>query len=68
LINFYNVQFYNQEDSKYDTYAELFNSATGKFSKTSVNEIVKRGVPAKKIVVGKPVLPTDASNTGWITM
>jgi chitinase len=36
LINFYNVQFYNQGDSKYDTYDELFINAHGKFSNTSV--------------------------------
>jgi len=29
---------------------------------------VKRGVPASKIVVGKPVTTGDASNTGWIPL
>lgn len=29
LINFYNIQFYNQVDSKYDSYEELFIHATG---------------------------------------
>ena len=31
-----------------------------------MREIQKRGVPLKKIVVGKPILPSDASNTGWV--
>ena len=29
LINFYNIQFYNQGDSKYNTYSELIEKATG---------------------------------------
>ena len=26
-----------------------------------------RGIPLQKIVVGKPILTTDATNTGWIS-
>lgn len=37
LIDFYNVQFYNQGNSEYNTYDELFNHATGFFSGTSVS-------------------------------
>jgi len=29
-------------------------------------EIVKRGIPARMLVVGKPCLPNDASNTGYM--
>ena len=36
LINFYMVQFYNQGDTQYDSYDELFIQATGHFSNTSV--------------------------------
>lgn len=36
LIDFYNVQFYNQGDTRYNTYDELFLRATGFFSGTSV--------------------------------
>ncbi len=36
LIDFYNVQFYNQGDTQYNTYNELFIKATGFFSNTSV--------------------------------
>ena len=66
LIDFYNVQFYNQGDTKYDSYNELFLSATSVFSGTSVNEIIKRGVPSNKIIVGKPVTPGDAANSGYV--
>jgi len=30
-------------------------------------EIVARGVDANMLVVGKPVLTTDATNTGWMS-
>jgi hypothetical protein len=30
LVNFYNVNFFNQEESEYNTFDELFVHATGK--------------------------------------
>lgn len=66
MIDFYNIQFYNQGDTKYDTYETLFINSGGFFSGTAVKEIISRGVPPKKIVIGKPVNPSDASNTGWM--
>lgn len=66
-IDFYNIQFYNQGDTKYDSYEELFLRATGFFSGTSVQELINRGIPAKKIVVGKPATSADAMNTGYVT-
>jgi len=62
LIDFYNVQFYNQGDTQYNTYSELFVKANGFFSGTSVSEIINRGIPSNKIVVGG-----DASNTGLVS-
>ena len=67
-IDFYNVQFYNQGDTKYNSFEELFTKSTGPFSGTSVMEIVARKIPAKKIVVGKPVTQGDAANTGWVAV
>lgn len=66
-IDFYNVQFYNQGNTRYDSYSELFIQSTGFFSGTSVQELINRGIPAKKIIVGKPATPGDAMNTGYIT-
>ena len=54
LIDWYNVQFYNQGSTEYNTYAELFTTATGYFSQTSVKEIINRGIPSSKVIVGKP--------------
>lgn len=36
------------------------------FSKTSIAEIVERGIPIEKIVIGKPVTKNNASNTGVV--
>ncbi len=36
LIDFYNIQFYNQGDTKYDTYDTLFIKSGGYFNGTSV--------------------------------
>lgn len=66
IINFYMLQFYNQGDTKYNTYTELIEHATGTFSGTSLLEIHKRGIPLKKLVITKPILPNDATNTGYM--
>ena len=66
-IDFYNVQFYNQGNTRYDSYAELFTNATGFFSGTAVKQIIDRGVPSDKIVIGKPATPADAANTGYVS-
>ena len=66
LIDFYNVQFYNQVDTTYDTYERLFVKSVGFFNKTSVKEINERGIPLEMLVVGKPATPADASNTGYM--
>ena len=66
LINFYMVQFYNQGNTQYNSYQELFTQATGHFSGTSVKEIAARGIPLQKIVVGKPLVQADAANTGFV--
>lgn len=67
LIDFYLVQFYNQVETKYDSYEELFIHSSGpEFNGTAVKEINERGIPLRKIVIGKPILPSDASNTGWV--
>ena len=67
LIDFYMLQCYNQVDSRYDSYTELFISASGvDFNGTAVKQIASRGVPLNKLVVAKPILTSDATNTGWV--
>ena len=53
----------------YDTYEKLFlkSNPPGQDPKgTSVKELIQRGIPSEKIVVGKPVTQKDAYNTGWV--
>ena len=65
-IDWYNVQFYNQGDTEYNSYETLFETAEGYFKGTAVAEMVANGVAPEKIVVGKPVTTGDATNTGWM--
>ena len=65
-IDFYNIQFYNQGSSSYDTYTSLFVTSNGWATGTAVGQLVQAGVPLDKIVVGKPVTPADAANTGYV--
>merc|ERR1719474_2158160 len=61
-ISWYNVQFYNQGSTKYDTYSSLFVNSDGWSSNSAVYEIMDGAssenvpVPAEKIVVGKHTL------------
>jgi chitinase len=66
MIDFYNIQFYNQGNSSYDTYNDLFVTSNGWCSGSSVGEIHAAGVPLSRIVVGKPMETNDASNTGFV--
>ncbi len=65
-MNFYNVKYYNQGTSKYATYEDIFTHSTGLYSNTSVQELVKSGIDVKKIIIGKPGIPSDITGTGWI--
>ncbi|KAG6919515.1 hypothetical protein DXG01_005105 [Tephrocybe rancida] len=62
LIDWYNVQFYNQGTSEYTTCSGLLTTSSGTWPKSSVFEIVASGVPQSKIVIGKPATASDASN------
>lgn len=65
-MNFYNIKYYNQGTSKYNTYEDIFIHSTGLYANTSVQELVKSGVDVKKIIIGKPGIPSDITGTGWI--
>ncbi|KAJ3073797.1 hypothetical protein HDU98_000648 [Podochytrium sp. JEL0797] len=68
LIDFYNVQFYNQGESSYDTCTTLLTKSSGWALQTSVFEIAAQGVALDKIVIGKPLTPTNLapSATGYM--
>ncbi|PIL26024.1 hypothetical protein GSI_11778 [Ganoderma sinense ZZ0214-1] len=64
LIDWYNIQFYNQSPSPgYEDCNTLLFSAGG----SSVFEIQRSGVPLNKLVIGKPGIPADETNGGYMT-
>ncbi|KAK2459518.1 hypothetical protein APHAL10511_008460 [Amanita phalloides] len=62
LIDWYNVQFYNQGRSEYITCHGLLTNSSKNFPQTTVFEIAANGVPMSKIVIGKPATTADANN------
>lgn len=63
VIDFFFVQFYNQ-GSCYTDYNGLMISSGSPcgFPGTAFNEIVSYGIPSDKIIIGKPMISSDASN------
>ncbi|KAI0772405.1 glycoside hydrolase [Trametes elegans] len=63
LIDWYNIQFYNQSPSPgYDDCSTLLHDAGG----SSILEITKSGVDVDKLVIGKPGTKADVTNGGFI--
>lgn len=66
LIDWYNVQFYNQGSSEYTTCSGLLTSSSSAWPDSAVFQIHSTaGVDLSKIVIGKPGTTADASN-GYI--
>ncbi|CAL1715059.1 unnamed protein product [Somion occarium] len=62
LIDWYNIQFYNQGSTEYTTCAGLLTSSSSVWPKTALFQIAASGVPLNKLVIGKPATAGDASN------
>ncbi|EJD40309.1 glycoside hydrolase [Auricularia subglabra TFB-10046 SS5] len=62
LIDWYNMQFYNQGEGVYTDCAGLMEKSADAWPGTSVMEMIANGVDGAKIVVGKPATNADASN------
>jgi chitinase len=62
LIDWYNIQFYNQGTSEYTTCSGLFTKSSSTWPDTSVFQIAAAGVTLEKLVIGKPATSADASN------
>ncbi|KLO18266.1 glycoside hydrolase [Schizopora paradoxa] len=62
MIDWYNIQFYNQGNDAYNTCENLLTTSTSDFPKTSIFEIAKSGVSLNKLVIGKPCKASDADN------
>ncbi|KAL1943056.1 hypothetical protein VTO73DRAFT_4727 [Trametes versicolor] len=65
LIDWYNIQFYNQGTSEYTTCAGLLTTSSSTWPNSALFQIVASGVPASKLVIGKPANSGDATN-GYI--
>lgn len=74
-IDFFFVQYYNQGGC-YESFASLFEQSSHQgggggscpFPGTSILEISRDShIPPASVVVGKPLLPQDSTNGGWIS-
>jgi chitinase len=61
-IDWYNIQFYNQGTTEYTTCEGLITASSSQWPKTAVLELVANGIPADKVVIGKPATTADATN------
>lgn len=64
LIDFYNIQFYNQDD--YNDCTSLVTTSVQQTG-TALLQIVASGVEQQKVVLGKPAGPTDAETQDYMT-
>lgn len=62
LIDWYNVQFYNQGVTEYTTCANLLTASSDTWPNTALFQIAASGVPLSKLVIGKPATTSAASN------
>ncbi|EJU00743.1 glycoside hydrolase [Dacryopinax primogenitus] len=66
LIDWYNVQFYNQGSSEYTTCSGLLDQSSSAWPGTALFQIAAAGVDQNKLLIGKVGKPTDATNGGYI--
>ncbi|KAK2460267.1 hypothetical protein APHAL10511_007656 [Amanita phalloides] len=59
LINWYNVQFFNQGATEYTTCNGLIVESSSAFPQSAAFQIAANGVLLNKIVIGKPATPND---------
>ncbi|KAH8109506.1 glycoside hydrolase family 18 protein [Phellopilus nigrolimitatus] len=65
LIDWYNVQFYNQGTSEYTNCSGLLTNSSSMWPKSALFQIAASGVDLDKLVIGKPATSSDANN-GYI--
>jgi len=62
LIDWYNLQFYNQGPTEYTTCDNMLTTSSDGWPNSAVFQIAASGVPLSKLVIGKPATEGDASN------
>jgi len=65
LIDWYNVQFYNQGTTEYTTCAGLLTQSSSTWPNSALFQIAASGISINKLVIGKPGNQGDATN-GYI--
>ncbi|KAJ7180661.1 glycoside hydrolase family 18 protein [Mycena filopes] len=65
LIDWYNIQFYNQGTTEYTTCASLLTASSSTWPQTALFQIAASGVPLSKLVIGKPA-GTGDGNSGFM--
>ena len=74
-IDFYNMQMYNQMATTYMTCHTLMQDADGGLAGSPCSAVMQmatpignhKGIPLRRLVVGKPMMPDDAYNTGYMS-
>ncbi|KAJ3558300.1 hypothetical protein NP233_g11533 [Leucocoprinus birnbaumii] len=66
MIDWYNVQFYNQGVNEYTTCDNLLTTSSNTWPQSSLFQISNNGVPLNKLVIGKPATSGDAGS-GFIS-
>lgn len=66
LIDWYNVQFYNQGLLEYVTCPGLITASSPTWPNTAVFQIAAQSIPLNKLVIGKPALPAVDASNGWM--
>ncbi|CCM01821.1 uncharacterized protein FIBRA_03889 [Fibroporia radiculosa] len=66
LIDWYNIQFYNQGSTEYTTCSGLLTNSSSTWPESALFQIASSGVTLDKLVIGKPATTGDAS-TGYMS-
>ncbi|KAJ6591531.1 glycoside hydrolase family 18 protein [Mycena vulgaris] len=66
MIDWYNIQFYNQGPKEYTTCSNLLAQSSSQWPQTALFQIAANGVPLEKLVLGKPATNASASD-GYIS-
>ncbi|KAF7378135.1 Glycoside hydrolase [Mycena sanguinolenta] len=62
LIDWYNIQFYNQGATEYTTCDGLLTTSSSAWPESAVFQIAANGVSLNKLVIGKPATTADAGS------
>ncbi|KAF7341686.1 Glycoside hydrolase [Mycena sanguinolenta] len=62
LIDWYNIQFYNQGVTEYTTCDGLLTTSSSMWPESALFQIAANGVSLNKLVIGKPATTSDAGS------